>query len=86
MARASKISGAAFRRSRAIAEWRGYAEPRPVLDRVQPLSALVGKGLAGYVLGHSAREWPLAAKLSGLRGGTVVAGSDHGSINAPLAP
>ena len=49
-------------------------------------SALVGKGLAGYVLGHSAREWPLAAKLSGLRGGTVVAGSDHGSINAPLAP
>ncbi len=49
-------------------------------------TALIGKGLAGYVLGHSAREWPLAAKLSGLRGGTVVAGSDHGSINAPLAP
>ena len=49
-------------------------------------TALVGKGLAGYVLGHSAREWPLAAKLSGLRGGTIVAGSDHGSINAPLAP
>ncbi len=49
-------------------------------------TALIGKGLAGYVLGHCAREWPLAAKLSGLRGGTVVAGSDHGSINAPLAP
>ncbi len=49
-------------------------------------TALVGKGLAGYVLGHSAREWPLGSKLSGLRGGTIVAGSDHGSINAPLAP
>ncbi len=49
-------------------------------------TALIGKGLAGYVLGHSAREWPLAAKLSGVRGGAVVAASDHGPINAPLAP
>ena len=49
-------------------------------------TSLIGKGLAGYVLGHSAREWRLGSQLSGLRGGTVVAASDHGSINAPLAP
>ena len=49
-------------------------------------TSVIGKGLAGYVLGHSTMEWPLALKFSGLRGGTVVAGSDHGSINAPLAP
>ena len=49
-------------------------------------TALVEKGLAGYVLGHSSKEWPLAPKLSGLRGGAVVAMSDRGSVNAPLAP
>ncbi len=47
-------------------------------------TVIVGKGLAGYVLGHSTREWPLAAKLSGLKGGTVVALSDRGPLNAPL--
>ncbi len=49
-------------------------------------TTIVGKGLAGYVLGHSRKEWPLTAKLAGLRGGTVVATGDHGALNAPLAP
>jgi fimbrial chaperone protein len=47
---------------------------------------IVGKGLAGYVLGHSIKEWPLSSKLAGLRGGTVVAMSDHGALSASLAP
>ena len=49
-------------------------------------TVIVGKGLAGYVLGHSTKEWPLASKLSGLRGGTVVAMSDRGALSAPLEP
>ena len=49
-------------------------------------TSLIEKGLAGYVLGHSVKEWPLGSKLSGVRGGTVVATSDRGSVNAPLAP
>ena len=43
-------------RKRAIAEWRGYSEPRPLLDRVQPLSALVSKTMQGMGLGELVRE------------------------------
>ena len=39
-------------------------------------------GLAGYVLGHSTRMWPLPAKASGAR---VLADTDTGPIDAPLA-
>lgn len=44
-------------RKRAIAEWRGYSEPRPLLDHhFQPLSALVGKTMQGLGLGELVRE------------------------------
>ena len=56
MARASRLTGAAARRYRAIAEWRGYAEPRPVLDRVHPLSSLIGKAVQDLGLGERVRE------------------------------
>jgi hypothetical protein len=39
-------------------------------------------GLAGYVLGHSTRMWPLPAKVSGAR---VTADSNNGAIDAPLS-
>ena len=39
-------------------------------------------GLAGYVLGHSTRMWPLPAKVSG---GRVTADSNNGPIDAPLS-
>ena len=39
-------------------------------------------GLAGYVLGHSTRMWPLPAKASGAR---VLADTDSGPIDAPVA-
>ena len=39
-------------------------------------------GLAGYVLGHSTRMWPLPANATAAR---VMADSDHGVINAPLS-
>ena len=54
--------------------------------KVGSKTIMVGKGLAGYVLGHSTREWPLASRLSSLRTGTVVAMSDRGALNAPLGP
>jgi len=49
-------------------------------------TVILEKGLAGYVLGHSRKEWALGASISNLRGGTVIAMSDHGAISAPLAP
>ena len=49
-------------------------------------SLMVGKGLAGYVLGHSARAWTLPSKAGAVSGGVVVAASDHGPISAPVSP
>jgi fimbrial chaperone protein len=48
--------------------------------------SVVQKGLAGYVLGHSTRIWPLGSKLVRSGGSTVVAMSDHGAIHATLSP
>ncbi len=44
------------------------------------------KGLAGYVLGHSSREWTLGVRLPSSGSASVVAGSDHGAVDVPLAP
>lgn len=48
-------------------------------------TAVVQRGLAGYVLGHSAREWALAGAVP--TGGrlSVVAAGDLGAIDVPLA-
>ncbi len=43
-------------RNRALAEWRGYHEPRPLLDRVQSVSTLLDKTLQGLGLGELVRE------------------------------
>ena len=46
---------------------------------------MVGKGLAGYVLGHSTRSWIVPAG-SGLTNAAIVsATSDHGAIHASLS-
>jgi fimbrial chaperone protein len=48
-------------------------------------AVMVGKGLAGYVLGHSTRSWVVPAG-SGLTNAAVVsATSDHGPIHASLS-
>ena len=44
-------------RKRAIAEWRGYGEPRPIIDgHFQAVSALIGKTMAALGLGDRMRE------------------------------
>ena len=44
-------------RKRAIAEWRGYGEPRPVIDgHFQAVSALIGKTMAALGLGDRMKE------------------------------
>jgi fimbrial chaperone protein len=43
---------------------------------------MVGKGLAGYVLGHSSHDWTMP---SGASAGLVIADSDHGPIRATLS-
>lgn len=48
-------------------------------------TTVVARGLAGYVLGHGSKEWPLSPKLGAVKSGTVVAMSDTGPISAPLA-
>ena len=47
-------------------------------------TAWVGRGLAGYVLGHSERDWPVPAQLGRIGAAWVIAKSDHGPINARL--
>jgi len=49
-------------------------------------SVVVGKGLAGYVLGHSTRTWTVTAGLGAGRGAVVTAASDHGAIRAQMSP
>lgn len=46
----------------------------------------VQKGLAGYVLGHSEREWALPSGLGSSRIGSVVARSDRGMLDAAVKP
>lgn len=41
---------------RVLAEWRGYREPRGVMDRVQPVSSLIGKTMQALGLGDRVRE------------------------------
>ena len=48
-------------------------------------TVVLQKGLAGYVLGHSERCWPLGPGSARLRSGTVTASSDHGPVNVPLS-
>ena len=43
-------------RHRAITEWRGYAEPHPLTESFQPLSALIGKTMQSLGLGELVRE------------------------------
>ncbi len=45
-------------------------------------STTLRPGLAGYVLGHSTRMWPLPPHATAAR---VLADSDHGVIDAPLS-
>ena len=56
MARVVRISKEAIRRKRVIAEWRGYTEPRPVMHRIHPVSALVGKAVQDLGLSELVRE------------------------------
>jgi predicted nucleic acid-binding Zn ribbon protein len=43
-------------RGQAIAEWRGYAEPRPLHDGVQALGASITKAMLGLGLGTRVKE------------------------------
>jgi fimbrial chaperone protein len=45
-------------------------------------SIMVGRGLAGYVLGRSTREWVIPGSVNA---GQISADSDHGPIKATLA-
>ena len=46
----------AERRRQVIAEFRGYREPRPLMERVQAVSAVVAKAMLGLGLGERVRE------------------------------
>ena len=46
----------AERRRQVLAEFRGYREPRPLMDRVQAVGAVVAKAMLGLGLGERVRE------------------------------
>jgi predicted nucleic acid-binding Zn ribbon protein len=52
----SRPRSAASLRGRAVAEWRGYAEPRPLLDGVQAIGACITKAMLGLGLGSRVQE------------------------------
>jgi predicted nucleic acid-binding Zn ribbon protein len=80
MARAQVPSAAAVRRRRALAEWRGYTEPRASLDRVQPLSVLVGKAVQDLGLGQLVREDEVIRAWRELVGDFLASHSAPGSL------
>jgi predicted nucleic acid-binding Zn ribbon protein len=43
-------------RSKVIADWRGYAEPKPLLDGVQALRDSITKAMLGLGLGSRVQE------------------------------
>jgi fimbrial chaperone protein len=47
-------------------------------------TVMVARGLAGYVLGHSTMEWDVPRDAGGAS--EVVADSDHGPVQAAVAP
>ena len=61
--------------SRALAEWRGYREPRPVLDRVQPVGALLSKTMAALGLDERVREGEVLAAWKEIVGDFLAANS-----------
>ncbi len=75
MGRATRISASAARRNRAIAEWRGYKEPRPLLEQVQSLSALIGKAVQDLGLGERVREDEVLRAWNELVGDFIAAHS-----------
>ena len=52
---ARPLSEAELRRQ-VIAEFRGYREPRPLMERVQGVGALISKAMLGLGLGERVRE------------------------------
>ena len=61
--------------SKVLAEWRGYREPRPVLDRVQPVGALLAKTMAALGLSDRMREGEVLAAWQGIVGDFIAANS-----------
>ena len=52
----ARPSSDAERRRRVIAEFRGYREPRPLMERVHGVGALVTKAMLSLGLGERVRE------------------------------
>ena len=60
---------------KVLAEWRCYREPRPVLDRVQSVGALLGKTMAALGLGDRVREGEVLAAWKSIVGDFIASHS-----------
>ena len=58
----------AERRRRVIAEFRGYREPRPLMERVQAVGAVVSKAMLALGLGERVREAEVLAAWKEIAG------------------
>ncbi len=61
--------------SSVLAEWRGYREPRPVMDRVQPVGNLIAKTMAALGLGERVRESEVLGAWKTIVGDFIAANS-----------
>ena len=69
-------------RSRALADWRGYREPRAVPDNQNALSALVGKALQGLGLGERVQESEVIRVWREVVGDFIATHSTPSRLNA----
>lgn len=65
-------------RGRALAEWRGYAEPKPLLDGVQTLSGSLTKAMLALGLGSRVQEAEV------LRAWTEIVGDWFATHSTPI--
>ena len=61
--------------SKTLAEWRGYREPRAVLDRVQPVGALLAKTMQTLGLSDRVREGEVLAAWKDIVGDFIAMNS-----------
>ena len=71
----ARLRSAARLRGQALSEWRGYAEPKPLLEGVQTLSGSVAKAMLALGLGARVQEAEVLQAWANIVGPFIAAHS-----------
>lgn len=69
-------------RQKALAEWRGYYEPRPIAAGVQPLGGVLGSAMLGLGLGERVQETEVLAAWKEIVGEFIAGHSTPSKLKA----